>query len=208
MSFTTRKAKRRGQSPALQIPGVLTKEEESSECRHPMDGEKWHALTARVRDRLKDLDSEQIRLLAEKIDSGILWLDPVMTRYCELTCPSCEDPCCTGRRVFFNETDVIFLVASKGPMPPGQTRSSETAPCRYLTEGGCLLPRHKRPYVCVWFLCEPQMELFHEESPAFQRELIAVLQEVRHSRLMLDALCEYSFPGISANVRKGKPGGL
>jgi len=134
------------------------------------------------------------RRVAREIEVGITFLDPVMTRYCEATCPSCNDPCCGGRAVFFNRADLLFQLALGMEPPPGQTRTRPGDPCRYLGPGGCALSRTRRPYVCVWFLCEPQMELFSLERPAFQRELIRALENLRALRIELDGFCSASPP--------------
>jgi hypothetical protein len=145
---------------------------------------------SRFRSELALLDPGETQFLARRVAEGIRSLDPTMSRYCELTCPQCEDPCCTGHEVFFNQADLLYLAAMQGDAPPGQTRTRATDPCRYLEPGGCALARSLRPYVCVWFLCDAQMQCFREETAGFQRQFIRTLQEIRSSRLRLERAYE------------------
>lgn len=166
------------------------KTEETMRCREPISDSRWQELLTVLKRDLHSLDLEPIRLLAGCIAGGIRSLDATMTEYCRLTCPTCEDPCCRGLKVFFNQTDLLYLVALGEQLPVGQTRAHESAPCRYLSERGCLLPRVARPYVCVWFLCEAQMELFQAEPAPFQRQFIMTMQDIRACRLSLESLYE------------------
>jgi len=176
--------------------GNVLKSEESALYREPMDDGAWQQALATIRAGLSSLDDERISLLAHRIRDGIEWLDGLLSKYCDLTCPACEDVCCLGEKVFFNRTDLLYLAGLGGniPLPSGQTRTATAAPCRYLSRSGCLIPRTVRPYVCVWFLCAPQMVLFQEESPPRQRELIRVFQDIRTNRLRLESLYERHFP--------------
>lgn len=163
--------------------------EESQRYREPLSDAAWNEALNLVRIRMRDRDPVALASLVTRIDQAVGWLDPVMTRYCAQTCPTCEDPCCNGTRIFFNLADILTLVARGDWIPPGQTRSTDGERCRYLSSTGCTLSRAHRPYVCVWFLCEPQMELLTRETPRFQRSFLSALRDVRAGRLALEALC-------------------
>ncbi len=176
------------------LPVCLAKTEESARYRQPLSDSEWQTICRHIGGQMRQLDQEQVQWLAEQIHQGILWLDQTMTEYCQLTCPSCKDPCCTGREIFFNQADLLYLTAHNSmPLPIGQTRSKASAPCRYLSLQGCILPRPQRPYICVWFLCEPQMELFNVTPPSYQRQVIKTFQHIRTCRLRLEALYEERF---------------
>lgn len=167
--------------------------EESSCYQNPMDDGQWTRLLQDLRDKLLSRNWDEIHTLAQAIRERVEWLDPIMKNYCELTFHDCEDPCCHGRKVFFNRTDMLYLTALNLTPPPGQTRINALAPCRYLTSSGCSLPRTIRPYVCVWFLCEAHMEIFQEEPAAFQRRFIKTLEEIRSYRLKLESMHEWHY---------------
>lgn len=166
------------------------KSEESAHFCEPLSDGEWNGALVELRHGISSCKREQMLPLALGIRKGIEALDGVMTDYCGITCPSCQDPCCHGRRVFFNRADLIYLTVLGGSIPPGQTRAHPNDPCRYLASGGCLLSRTVRPYVCVWFLCDPQMCLFRAEKPSFQRRFIATMQEIRQYRLGLESCFE------------------
>jgi hypothetical protein len=181
-------------NPSMPIPLTSApKTEESNIHREPIADAQWRAIFLSLHHELEALPTASLteaRRLALRIRENLEWLDGCMTEQCRATCPDCEDPCCTGLKVFFNRTDLLYILASGEETPPGQTRDHATGACRYLTPSGCTLPRTRRPYVCVWFLCDPQMELLQQESGAFQRRFIGALQDIRACRLQLEALYE------------------
>jgi hypothetical protein len=155
-----------------------------------MSPSAWREAVKAIECELSELDQEKVQKSMHHITWGIEWLDPIMDRYCGETCPACDDPCCTGHKVFFNQADLLYLTALKSKIPPGQTRSRPTQACRYLGAKGCRLSRFHRPYVCVWFLCDAQMELLNCEPNDFQRHFIGTLQKIRMHRLALESLYE------------------
>jgi hypothetical protein len=167
--------------------------EEPALYRRPMSDREWQQVLIVLQGRLSALGAETISPLVRSLRERIQWLDAVMVRYCEATCPSCEDPCCHGLQVFYNRTDLLWLLALDEHFPPGQTRRGPTEPCRYLTQNGCILPRMLRPYVCVWFLCEAQVNLLRDEPALFQRHFVRVLEEMRILRLRLETLYRHHF---------------
>jgi hypothetical protein len=169
---------------------IPLKSEETSRLRHPLEDAEWRRLFTTAHDAVGKARESDFKLIAEHIARLILQLDPLMTAYCGRTCPACVDPCCNGRKVFFNHTDLVFLAILKETSVPGQTRSRAGEPCRYLSTEGCRLGRLIRPYVCTWFLCEAQVELLQGESARLQRSVTATLQEIRESRLLLESLYE------------------
>lgn len=170
--------------------------EESSCHQHPMRDEQWRGILADFRTKLATLDWERIKYIGRAIRERIEWLDPIMTRYCRLTCQGCPDPCCHARKIFFNRTDLLYFAGSDCEAPPGQTRAIAENPCRYLSPVGCSLLRTARPYVCVWFLCEAHIALLHGEPVGFQRQFIKIVGEIRTCRLLLEATFEKAFPHI------------
>lgn len=180
------------------VDGVAPKLEESSFLQHPIKDEQWRRICADFRSRLRTLDWVRIKYIGRAIRERIEWLDPIMTGYCRLTCGNCPDPCCHARKIFFNRTDMLYLACSDLPVPPGQTRTQAGNPCRYLKADGCTLLRTERPYVCVWFLCEPHLELLHNQPVGFQRRLTKVMEEIRTCRLLLEGVFEAAFPLFSS----------
>ncbi len=166
------------------------KHEESSRFRRPMSPHDWSSALREIAFVVSKMGEGRIHPHVTGILEGIERLDERMTHYCALTCPSCADACCHGKKIFFNQADLIVITASGASPPPGQTRTEASAPCRYLGERGCLLSRKRRPYVCVWYLCEAQMLEFEKEAPRTQRDLLAAFTQIREHRLRLEAIHE------------------
>jgi len=142
--------------------GSGEKVEESGRYRRPIQAEEWRSILGDLEETLSRLERSVRGLLDKRVEEGTQWLDVRMAKYCDLTFPTCEDICCNGKVVFFNQTDLIYLSSLGGFIPPGQTRTKASDPCRYLGDNRCCLPRVFRPYVCVWFLCEAQMGVFQK----------------------------------------------
>jgi hypothetical protein len=174
---------------------IVQKSEESARYRYPMSSMEWWEAVERIRDGVSALDQEEVQRSMHCITWGIEWVDPVMNRYCMETCPTCQAPCCTGKEVFFNQADLLYLTALNTQIPPGQTRSYPWEACRYLGEKGCILSRFHRPYVCVWFLCDAQMKILSHEPNRFQRRFLETLQKIRAHRLALESLYELNAQG-------------
>jgi hypothetical protein len=172
-------------------------QEESSLWRKPMSDSKWQELIADLKSSMAMLDQGSVQPIAKRICHAVQWLDLIMAKYCAITCSSCDDPCCGAEAVFYNRTDMLSLLAMGIAPSPGQTRTSPNQPCRYLTPAGCRLPRIARPYVCVWFLCQAQMELFQSESGSTPREFIRSLESIRADRMRLESLYEIRFPKLA-----------
>ncbi len=153
--------------------------------RLPLTDSGWRDFFRELDRRLKDSARAALSDHSARIRQAIEQLDAVMDRYCAQTCPQCPDPCCTALHVRYNVTDMVYLLGLAVALPLGQTREHDGAPCRYWLASGCALPRILRPYVCTWFFCEPHMKEFSQEPARFQRQLIAVLQEIRRHRAMV-----------------------
>lgn len=156
--------------------------------KHPIAPVVWRQIITSFKERAIRIDSRRVGLLCHGIREGLLWLDDIMDGYCAATCPDCDDPCCTANGIYYNRADLLYLLGLHTDLPVSQTRSRRNEPCRYLTAEGCMLPRICRPFICVWYLCEPQMALFQEEPLLFQRQFIAVMQAIRMCRQELVTL--------------------
>jgi hypothetical protein len=182
-------------SPISNLSDIpLSKTEETSLWRQPMSDSQWRQVTAGLKSGMAMLDQGSLQSLAWQISEAVQWLDTIMTKYCDITCPGCDDPCCSAGAIFYNQTDMLSLIVMGISPPPGQTRTQPFQPCRYLTSSGCCLQRIARPYVCVWFLCEAQMDLFRDESSSTQRHFVKSLESIRMNRLRIESLYEKLFP--------------
>jgi hypothetical protein len=184
----------RSHSPIIKTPALqIEKTEESSLYRQPMSDRQWQRNLAILKTRIGLFDQRLVHEVSGAIRIAYEWLDPIMERYCEITCTTCEDFCCEAAKVFYNQADMLSIIAMAIDPPPGQTRTHPADPCRYLTLDGCSLERTARPYVCVWYLCEAQMGLFQGEPASAQRRFIAAAEGLRANRLKLESYYENHF---------------
>ncbi len=156
--------------------------------RRPMSQSEWLAAAAAFRASAGHTDRLRFAFLAQGVREGLLWTDEVMDRYCAATCPHCDDPCCSADGIYYDRADLLYLIGLDADLPMSQIRERAGAPCRYLAAEGCILPRMCRPFICTWYLCEPQMALLEAEPLPFQKQFTAIMQAVRRCRLQLLAL--------------------
>lgn len=119
---------------------------------------------------------------AQEVCRAMEAMIPVWEELCALTYATCRDNCCTASRVWFEYPDLLLFHLLGLAIPPGQTRSDLTQPCRYLTPMGCSQPRLIRPWRCSWYLCQAQLDLLTTRPPREQRRISATLQRILDNR--------------------------
>lgn len=100
-------------------------------------------------------------------------------------CPFCEKRCCINRHGYYDRLDILYIRAL-GLRPPSYRKGlSDTEPCQFLTDSGCIRERSLRPFRCNWYFCETL--LYHmERGPAKPyREFIKVFNKVLDLRIEL-----------------------
>ncbi|MDH3393357.1 MAG: hypothetical protein OEL66_05070 [Desulfobulbaceae bacterium] len=166
--------------------------DDADRFKQPYNEVQWQGISTELKKSFAPHDWERMRLLAQGIREGLLWCDETMDRYCGATCHACRDFCCDANGIYYDLADLIYLLILDGDLPVSQTRAKRNTSCRYLSAEGCILPRMCRPFICTWYLCEPQMELLEAEPIPFQKQFTAVTQMIRRCRRQLLALHETS----------------
>lgn len=156
--------------------------------KQPINRNQWRRALNILQENVTPEIRQRYAMLALGIREGLLWADDIMNRYCAITCDECHSPCCNANGIYYDRADLLYLLALDADLPAGQTREKSGDACRYLTPEGCLLPRMCRPFICTWYLCEPQMTFFQSEPTRFQREFTAIMQTIRRCRLQINAL--------------------
>ncbi|MFP4225193.1 MAG: hypothetical protein ACLFRF_00565 [Desulfobacterales bacterium] len=98
---------------------------------------------------------------AENLRYEFSALYPLLDRLCEMTCPTCEAPCCQAADPRFDLRDLLFMHFTNAAVPIGQPRGEGFTLCRYLGPSGCSLPRQSRPFICTWYICSSQKTLLN-----------------------------------------------
>lgn len=164
--------------------------------------EPWQQVNASFRHHL-DLHASRIgRLhrLALAIARALAVLDPIMAALCAATCPACDNNCCLRATVWFDFRDLLFLHLAQATIAPGQPMTAPGQKCRYLGPAGCRLPRHRRPFVCTWYLC-PDQKIILEADPEMKMAAEQQLEFIKRTRQAL----EFSFIRLVWGSRSTPP---
>ncbi len=132
--------------------------------------------------RLREPDLFRARAIAGRVRKNIELLGPMLDRLCASTCPWCPEPCCVSAVVWLDFSDLLFLHLAGVPVPPAQLRPRTSAPCRFLSPHGCVLPRLARPWVCTWYLCPTQKRRLRQWAPLTQEALLSAQDRVTRAR--------------------------
>lgn len=109
--------------------------------------------------------------ISKKLSDCLGFVSPLLDELCVNTCVRCPEPCCLSAKIWFDFQDLLFLNFSRQPIPLAQPLPSMRSTCRYLTHGGCSLPRSTRPWICTWYLCPVQKTNLKNRNP-FDLEFI------------------------------------
>lgn len=130
-------------------------------------------------------------------------LYPLLDGLCRSTCRYCPDPCCLRALVWFDFGDLIFMHLQGLTIPEGQliSRSGET--CRYCGPRGCRLPRLKRPWICIWYLCPAQSARLRMKTVAVRSAHARHVSEVKRLRSAAEAEFLRIAAGSASNTEPG-----
>lgn len=124
----------------------------------------------------------QAKEYAYEIKNLYEFLFPILDELCLKTCPECSDPCCLKAKVWFDFKDLLFLHLANCPIPVRQLIPNKQTVCTYLGHQGCLLPRISRPWVCLWYLCSPQIELLDKTLPLTRNNFKRKVKKIKNLR--------------------------
>jgi hypothetical protein len=150
------------------------------------DPDQWQAVNRVLAGwcRTAGPHSAGVRAQARRIEAGYRTLFPLMDDWCRITCPTCPEICCRMARIWFDFNDLLFLHSSGLRIPKAQLLDRFGGICRCLGPGGCLLPRHRRPWRCLRFFCRRQESLLKKMPAAgrirFYRQ-VAVVEGAREA---------------------------
>ena len=105
-----------------------------------------------------------------------------MDELARYTCTDCADPCCLRATLWYDNVDLLVMGLARSPWPVGQPMAEAGAPCRNLGPVGCRLPRHRRPWICTWYLCPRQTARLDAADGRLRRRIYACRRSVKHLR--------------------------
>ncbi|MEJ2038714.1 MAG: hypothetical protein P8X55_07235 [Desulfosarcinaceae bacterium] len=129
-----------------------------------------------------------LKAIAHRMHSDILEMDALFTDLCARTCPDCRDNCCRRATAWYDFRDLLYLHLSGRQPPPAQTLSHPRGFCRYFAADGCRLPRHLRPFICLWYVCGQQKALLNGLDERRARGLPDQLARLQRNRRRLEEM--------------------
>lgn len=157
--------------------------------------EDWDQVYLTVDQMLKvkpDL-CQSLFATASEITNAYERLDKPIQMICESTCINCRDICCIRASIWFDFKDLLYLYFGLSRFPEHQIHKKEIRSdsgltekkifgCCHLTSKGCGLPRQKRPFVCTWYFCPPQVEILNDHANHLKqivKPVIPIIKELR-----------------------------
>lgn len=125
--------------------------------------------------------------LAHQLKTEIEGVSPFIQQITSAVCPSCEKVCCIDRHGHYNDQDLIYVRALGLELPSYKEGVTDTDPCQFLSESGCILERAVRPFRCNWYFCNALLEYMELGPSKPYREFIKRSQRIVELRsAMLD----------------------
>ena len=119
--------------------------------------------------------------LVIKIKEAFDSISPYIERHTSGVCPACPKVCCINRHSFYDESDLVFI-NMLGINNDCSDERPDTAPCRFLSQTGCSLPRYRRPFRCTWYFCERLLEAMNADSARDYRAFMLAFEELQRLR--------------------------
>jgi len=108
----------------------------------------------------------RVKEIAQKVKAGIEKINPFIQQSTEAVCPRCINVCCINKHGYHNSEDLIYIYALGLKLPDYNFDRDDSAPCQFLSNKGCIMPRSVRPSGCNWYFCDPLLE-YMEAMPVY-----------------------------------------
>jgi len=126
---------------------------------------------------------KKVRDIAVGISADMESLSSFIQRHTAAVCPECTSVCCINRHSYHTFDDIIYLCATGEKLPLHEAGIDDSAPCHFLGNLGCTLPRSIRPYRCNWYFCSSLLDHIVEYNSTRQyRSFISLLQQITGKR--------------------------
>jgi len=150
----------------------------------------WNEVNSSI-NYLIDLHKDslgEVFKIAYGIKDNLLSLFPLQDELLKTTCVNCQSPCCGTATVWLDFCDLIFIHLTEQIVPDYQLIEKQSDSCRYLTAGGCIIPRLSRPWVCTLYLCPPQMALLRGKGGTVRKDNDEIIKSIKLYRKNLEKL--------------------
>ena len=128
-----------------------------------------------------------LNIRAQRLESCLQAVFPILDALCAASCPWCPEPCCLKASVWFDFKDLLFMHFNQLSIPPCQPKANLKNPCCYHGRRGCRLPRINRPWICTWYLCPTQTAILRKDHSAEHESLKQAFSQVKSERNLLES---------------------
>lgn len=126
---------------------------------------------------------KEVRDIAAGISEEIENLGAFIQQHTAVVCPECISVCCINRHSYHAFDDIVYLSALGEKIPLHTEGLDDSAPCEFLGNRGCTIPRSLRPYRCNWYFCAPLLaRIVEQSSNRHYRFFINLLQKITGRR--------------------------
>ncbi len=131
----------------------------------------------------------QVRQLARQIGEQLGAIDESLNTLCQSTCVACTDICCRRATLWYDFRDLLFIFLYSGSLPRWQISRKEDLSCIHLSPTGCKLKRYERPFICSWYICPDQIEIFQRRRGEGEPDtILSQLHHIKSHRILLEDL--------------------
>ena len=139
-----------------------------------------------------------LRDIAAEITVEMENLGAFIETHTAVVCPECRSVCCINRHSYHTSDDIVYIYAMGRDIPLHTAGLDDSAPCQFLGEMGCTIPRPLRPYRCNWYFCLPLLDhIMEHNSKRNYRFFIDLLQKISEKR---QGMMEKFVSGIKDSV--------
>ena len=126
--------------------------------------------------------------IAVEIGRGIDDLADQMAILCLRTCRFCPEPCCITNTVWFDFRDLLLFHLLELHIPACQAVSDINDACPFLSHRGCRLPTRNRPWMCIQYLCPPQLTILKGQRSSAAITMREKMDMIDRQRAKLEAV--------------------
>lgn len=139
--------------------------------------------------------------IAVEIGRGIDGLAEQMAVLCSQTCRFCPEPCCITNTVWFDFRDLLLFHLIELHIPACQAVSDVNDSCPFLSHRGCRLSLRNRPWMCIQYLCPPQLTILRNQKFSAAITMRKKMEMIKRQRAKMEAEVVYRI-----KHRKKNPG--
>lgn len=143
------------------------------------------SITRTVESQRANLDSAFT--MAKHIDRLYRHLDDGLNSLCSTTCTRCSAVCCNHATLWYDFHDLLYMYLSSDSFPEEQVSKKDDRSCVHLQSGGCALKRWQRPFICTWYICQPQKEILLSWPVAGElQDILPTIDKIKRLRKQME----------------------